>query len=68
MKAFRYVTGPDEADYSYRVTELLNRGWEMAGPATLAFGSTRNRVICGQTLVTDVPEIDYSDAVDLNAI
>ena len=68
MKAFRYITGPDDAEFCYRVTELLNRGWELAGPATLTFDSGRNRVICGQTLVKDAPDTEYTSDVDLDTL
>lgn len=66
MKAFRYITGPDDADFCYRITDLLNRGWELAGPATLTFDSVQGRVICGQTLLKEAPETEYSSDVDLN--
>jgi hypothetical protein len=68
MKGFRYITGPDDVDFCYRITDLLNRGWVLAGPATLTFDSSTNRVICGQTLVKDVPDTDYTADVDLNEL
>ena len=66
MKGFRYITGPDDADFCYRIADLLNRGWELAGPATLTFDSVQGRVICGQMLVKEAPETDYTRDVDLN--
>lgn len=66
MKAYRYITGPDDADFCYRITDLLNRGWELAGPATLTFDNEQKRVICGQTLIKNAPEVDYSANIDLN--
>lgn len=68
MRAFRYITGPDDAEFCMRVTELLNRGWELAGPATLTFDMNQGRVICGQTLVKDAPEIEYSSEIDLSQV
>ena len=68
MRAFRYITGPDDADFCYRMTELLNRGWDLAGPATLTFDSEQKRVICGQTLIKNVPDTEYSSEVDLDVL
>ncbi|MDA7965793.1 DUF1737 domain-containing protein [Ruegeria sp.] len=68
MEAYRYITGPDDADFCYRTTELLNQGWELAGPATLTFDSERKREICGQTLVKKAPDTEYSSEIDLNTL
>ena len=68
LKAFRYITGPDDADYCYRITELLNRGWDLAGPATLTFDHARQRVICGQTLIKEIPELEYTAGIDLESL
>ncbi|KPN63584.1 hypothetical protein AKJ29_13190 [Aliiroseovarius crassostreae] len=68
MKAYRYITGPDDADFCYRITDLLNRGWELAGPATLTFDSTQGRVICGQTLIKEAVDTEYSSDIDLNKL
>ena len=68
MKAYRYITGPDDADFCYRITDLLNRGWELAGPATLTFDCEQKWVICGQTLIKDVPDVEYTADIDLNSV
>ena len=68
MKAYRYITGPDNDDFCHRITEALNRGWALGGPATLTYDSKRERVICGQTLIKDLPDQEYSPDVDLRRI
>ncbi|GAA3606744.1 DUF1737 domain-containing protein [Gibbsiella greigii] len=68
MKAYRYITGPDDAEFCQRVTRLLNNGWEIAGPATLTFDTERKRVICGQPITKEISSLEYTDDVDLNAI
>lgn len=68
MRAFRYITGPDDAEFCHRVTRLLYSGWELAGPSTLAFDPERKRMICGQTVVKDVPDVTYSEGIDLNSL
>ncbi|MDN0075927.1 DUF1737 domain-containing protein [Crenobacter sp. SG2303] len=39
MKLYRYLTGPDDSSFCLRVTEALNRGWQLHGNPTLAFDS-----------------------------
>jgi len=66
MKAYRYLTGKDDAAFCHRVTEALNRGWELYGQPTLTFNNKSREVICGQAITKDVdgkkydPEMDFS--------
>ena len=65
MKLYRYFTGPDDSSFCLRVSEALNKGWELYGGPTLAFDGTR--VIAGQALVKETPgqfntDIDLSKA------
>ena len=41
MKAYRYLTGKDDAAFCHRVTDALNRGWQLYGPPTLTFDQKR---------------------------
>jgi hypothetical protein len=68
MKAYRYITGPDDSAFCRRITELLNRGWELAGPATLTFDALQGRVICGQPMIKEVEGVEYSPEIDLDEI
>lgn len=68
MRAYRYMTGPDDSAFCMRVTEALNRGWELAGPATLAFDPTLGRMICGQPLTKDIPDTEFSADIDLSQL
>lgn len=61
MKLYRYLTGPDDTNFCNRVSAALNKGWDLAGPATLTYDPLKGRVICGQAIVKDVPGVDYSD-------
>ena len=61
MKLYRYLTGPDDAKFCMRVSEALNRGWNLYGNPTLGFDGTRT--IAGQALTKEVvgtfsPDID----------
>ncbi|MBH0238817.1 DUF1737 domain-containing protein [Methylobrevis albus] len=66
MRLYRFLTGPDDAAFCHRVTAALNAGWELAGPATMTFDSALGRVICGQSIVKDVPGTDYEPSMKLS--
>jgi hypothetical protein len=68
MKLYRYLTGPDDAAFCHRVTEALNRGWELHGAPTLTYDSDRKRVICGQAIVREVEGESYSPNLDLSSL
>lgn len=67
MKVYRYLTGPDEVAFSHRVTELLNKGWELHGGLALVYDVERKRVIVGQAIVKDVEGKDCVPGMDLSA-
>ncbi|MFN3501353.1 MAG: DUF1737 domain-containing protein, partial [Allorhizobium sp.] len=29
MKVYRFLTGPDDSSFCHRVTDALNKGWEL---------------------------------------
>jgi hypothetical protein len=68
MKAYSYLTGPDDASFCHRVTERLSRGWELYGSPTLAFDMEPKRVICGQVIVKEVGGVDYAAGMDLSKL
>ncbi len=61
MKLYRYLTGPDDVKFCMRVSEALNKGWELYGNPTLSFNGTD--VIAGQALVK---EVDGEFSHDIN--
>ena len=64
MKLYSYLTGPDDKSFCHRVTERLNRGWELYGAPTLSYDPERKLVICGQAVIKQV-DGDYSPEIDL---
>lgn len=54
MRLYRLLTGTDDAAFCKKVTEALNKGWELSGPPSLTYNSSRNHVVCGQAVVKDV--------------
>jgi hypothetical protein len=65
MIAYRYITGPDDAAFCHRVTEMLNKGWLLYGAPTLTYDAEQKRVICGQAITKDVPDRKYDPGMDL---
>jgi hypothetical protein len=65
VKVYSYLTGPDEASFCHRVTERLNRGWQLYGSPSLTYDIEKKRVICGQAVVKEVAGSDYSPEIDL---
>lgn len=60
MKLYRFLTGFDDAAFCKRVSEALNKGWELHGPPSLTFDSVQGRVICGQAVVKQV-DCDWTE-------
>ncbi len=67
MKAYRFLTGPDDSSFCHKVTAALNTGWELYGPPTYAFDAATGAMRCGQAVVKDAPG-DYDPAVKLGAL
>jgi hypothetical protein len=67
MKAYRYLTGPDDSAFCHRVTAALNAGWALHGSPTLTYDPESKRVICGQAIVKEV-EGDYSPDLKLSEL
>jgi hypothetical protein len=65
MQLYRLITGPDDSSFCHRVTQALNRGWQLAGAPSLTFDVVQGRTICGQAVVKDVPGVDYQPDMKL---
>lgn len=63
---YRTLTGPDDSAFCHRVSEAINKGWQLYGPPTLTFDPVKGRVICGQAIVKEVEGIDYSPDMKLS--
>ena len=68
MKVYRYLTGKDDAAFCHRVTDALNRGWQLYGQPTLTFDQLRGSVICGQVITKDVEGRTYDPEMDLSKL
>ncbi|MBY0362485.1 MAG: DUF1737 domain-containing protein [Phreatobacter sp.] len=63
---YRYLTGPDDSAFCHRVSEAINKGWQLYGPPTLTFDAVKGRVICGQAIVREVEDVAYSPDLKLS--
>jgi hypothetical protein len=66
MNLYRYLTGPDDSTFCHRVSEAINRGWVLYGSPTLTYDPEKKRVICGQAIVKEVPDAQYSPDLKLS--
>ena len=65
---YRYLTGPDDATFCHRVTEALSKGWTLYGSPTLTFDPSQNRVTCGQAIIKQAEDFDYSPQIKLSEV
>ncbi|MDB5524542.1 MAG: hypothetical protein JWM58_2305 [Rhizobium sp.] len=66
MKLYRFLTGQDDSAFCHRVTDALNKGWQLQGSPTYAFNSDTKLMMAGQAIVKDVPGKDYSPDMKLS--
>lgn len=66
MKLYRMLTGVDDSAFCKRVSEALNKGWELHGAPALTFDPVQGRVICGQAIVKEVEGEDYHPDIKLS--
>lgn len=59
MYLYRFLTGPDDASFCHKVTEALNKGWQLYGNPTYAPDPLTGKMQCGQAVTKDVPNKDY---------
>lgn len=66
MILYRYLTGPDDNSFCHRITDHINRGWQLWGQPTLAFDPEKKRMTCGQVIMKDVPGETYDSSIELS--
>lgn len=54
MKLYRFLSADDTSDFCHKVTEALNKGWELHGGPTYAFDAANGVMRCGQAVVKEV--------------
>lgn len=59
MKLYRFLTGPDDASFCHRVTNALNKGWDLHGSPSHSFNAAENKMYCGQAVTKTVEGKKY---------
>ncbi|MFD1911769.1 DUF1737 domain-containing protein [Halodurantibacterium flavum] len=67
MKAYRLLTEDDTSAFCHKVTDALNKGWELYGSPAYAFDQTTGRMRCAQAVVKEAPG-DYHPDVKLGSL
>ncbi len=65
LTIYRFITGPDDAQFCHRVTEALSKGWMLYGQPSLSFDAVKGLTICGQAVTKDVDGLTYSPDLKL---
>lgn len=67
MRAYRLLTGPDDASFCHRVTEALSRGWQLHGSPAYAHDPATGGMRCAQAVTKEVAG-DYDPDLKLGAL
>lgn len=67
MKAYRLLTEEDTSAFCHKVTEALNKGWELYGSPSYAFDAASGTMRCAQAVVKEA-DGDYSPEVKLGGL
>lgn len=54
MRAYRLLTGPDDASFCHKVTEALSKGWVLHGDPAYAYDAGSGQMRCAQAVIKDV--------------
>ncbi|MEM9638401.1 MAG: DUF1737 domain-containing protein [Pseudomonadota bacterium] len=66
MKLYRFLSAEDTSAFCHKVTEALNKGWELYGSPTQAFDAESGVMRCGQAVVKET-EGTYTPDIKLGA-
>ena len=54
MKLYRFLSSEDTSAFCHKVTDALNKGWELYGSPTQTFCQATGVMRCGQAVVKEV--------------
>lgn len=66
MKLYRLLTEDDTSAFCHKVTDALNKGWELHGDPSYAFDAAKGIMRCAQAVVKEV-EGTYTPDTKLGA-
>ncbi|MEO0401238.1 MAG: DUF1737 domain-containing protein [Pseudomonadota bacterium] len=54
MKLYRFLSEEDTSAFCHKVTEALNKGWDLHGSPTQTWDPQANVMLCGQAVTKEV--------------
>ena len=54
MKLYRFLSADDTSAFCHKVSEALNKGWQLHGSPVYAHDATNGVMRCGQAVTKDV--------------
>lgn len=66
MKLYRFLTGPDNASFCHRITDALNKGWELHGAPQYSYDQNKQAMLCGQAVTKAVEGKEYTPDMKLS--
>ena len=51
LKAYRFITGPDDAEFCGRVAQALEDGYVLYGNPQYTYNKDKNMMFCGQAVM-----------------
>jgi hypothetical protein len=67
MQLYRFLTGPDDASFCHKVTDALNKGWQLYGSPQYTYNAETKTTQCGQAVIKTVEGKSYSPDMKLGA-
>lgn len=67
MKAYRLLTADDTSAFCHKVTEALNKGWDLYGDPAYAYDAANGTMRCAQAVTKDADGA-YTRDVKLGAL
>ncbi|WP_371168210.1 DUF1737 domain-containing protein [Aliiroseovarius sp. 2305UL8-7] len=55
MKLYRLLTEDDTSAFCHKVTNAMNKGWDLHGSPAYAHDPTTGKMRCAQAVVKDAP-------------
>lgn len=55
VRAYRFLTADDTSAFCHKVTEAIDKGWELYGDPTYAYDASNGVMRCGQAVIKEVP-------------
>lgn len=67
MQLYRFLTGPDDASFCHKVSEALDKGWQLYGSPQYSFDAASGTMRCGQAVIKTVEGQEYNPDMKLGS-